>query len=79
MEETLRGAMAGVTWIPWIESQNFLAKYKKDCTFCVLPATAAACHSSGNTSAVIRCCDDLRCRTLAIKLALGATGSKEES
>jgi hypothetical protein len=73
--------MIGVTWIPWTEEHNVLARYKKNCTFCVLPATVAACSRDKNKShtAIIRCCDDLRCRALAIKLALGVTHPEKES
>jgi hypothetical protein len=69
--------MSGVTWIPWDEEHNVLAKYKKDCTFCCNPAVAAACTGDGFTFATIRCCYSDHCRALATKLALGLVKEPE--
>jgi hypothetical protein len=61
-----------VTWIPWDEAHNVLAKYKKDCSFCEKPAVTTACADSGSTFATIRSCEDSKCRALAERLALGS-------
>jgi len=63
--------MSEVTWIPWDEEHNVLAKYKTDCSFCPESATDAACSSHGSTFSTIRCCKKPECRALAERLAVG--------